>query len=149
MRKRLRRNSQKQDNSNIQNEADILNAEIAGNNDLVDSLRQQAILKKAGIEPTEKNLKLYKDELDATIKLNKELDAAKNKKTLNDKAKDSEADNAMTKATLNKDYNVVSQLERENVKPHIFYCSYKILNIGLQKRFTACNANTLKHTLSF
>ena len=105
----------RQDNSDIQNEADILNAEIAGNNDLVDSLRQQAILKKAGIEPTEKNLKLYKDELDATIKLNKELDAAKNKKTLNDKAKDSEADNAMTKATLNKDYNVVSQLERENV----------------------------------
>ena len=105
----------RQDNSDIQNEADILNAEIAGNNDLVDSLRQQAILKKAGIEPTEKNLELYKAELDATIKLNKELDAAKNKKTLNDKAKDAEADNAMTKATLNKDYNVISQLERENV----------------------------------
>ena len=105
----------RQESADLENEAGALAAEVSGDEKKVDLLKQQAILKKAGVTPTEENLKLYKKELDMLTEMNRKLEAAKNFKALSGKADSMGAENRSTKAALNEDYAAQAAIERENV----------------------------------
>ena len=105
----------RQEGADLENEAGALTAEVSGDERKVDLLKQQAILKKAGVTPTKENLKLYKKELDMLTEMNRRLEAAKNFKALSGKADSMGAENRSTKAALNEDYAAQAAIERENV----------------------------------
>ncbi len=105
----------RQEGADLENEAGALTAEVSGDERKVDLLKQQAILKKAGVTPTKENLKLYKKELDMLTEMNRKLEAAKNFKALSGKADSMGAENRSTKAALNGDYAAQAAIERENV----------------------------------
>ena len=105
----------RQESADLENEAGALAAEVSGDEKKVDLLKQQAILKKAGVTPTKENLKLYKKELDMLTEMNRKLEAAKNFKALSGKADSMGAENRSTKAALNEDYAAQAAIERENV----------------------------------
>ena len=105
----------RQESADLENEAGALTAEISGDERKVDLLKQQAILKKAGVTPTKENLKLYKKELDMLTEMNRKLEAAKNFKALSGKADSMGAENRSAKAALNEDYAAQAAIERENV----------------------------------
>ena len=105
----------RQEGADLENEAGALTAEVSGDERKVDLLKQQAILKKAGVTPTKENLKLYRKELDMLTEMNRKLEAAKNFKALSGKADSMGAENRSTKAALNEDYAAQAAIERENV----------------------------------
>ena len=105
----------RQESADLENEAGALAAEVSGDERKVDLLKQQAILKKAGVTPTKENLKLYRKELDMLTEMNRKLEAAKNFKALSGKADSMGAENRSTKAALNEDYEAQAAIERENV----------------------------------
>ena len=105
----------RQEGADLENEAGALAAEISGDERKVDLLKQQAILKKAGVTPTKENLRLYKKELDTLTEMNRKLEAAKNFKALSGKADSMGAENRSTKAALSEDYAAQAAIERENV----------------------------------
>ena len=105
----------RQEGADLENEAGALAAEVSGDERKVDLLKQQAILKKAGVTPTKENLRLYKKELDMLTEMNRRLEAAKNFKALSGKADSMAAENRSTKAALNEDYAAQAAIERENV----------------------------------
>ena len=105
----------RQESADLENEAGALTAEVSGDERKVDLLKQQAILKKAGVTPTKENLKLYKKELDMLTEMNRKLEAAKNFKALSGKADSMAAENRSTKAALSEDYAAQAAIERENV----------------------------------
>ena len=105
----------RQEGADLENEAGALTAEVSGDERKVDLLKQQAILKKAGVTPTKENLRLYKKELDMLTEMNRKLEAAKNFKALSGKADSMGAENRSTKAALNEDYAAQAAIERENV----------------------------------
>lgn len=105
----------RQEGADLENEAGALTAEVSGDERKVDLLKQQAILKKAGVTPTKENLKLYKKELDMLTEMNRKLEAAKNFKALSGKADSMGAENRSTKAALSEDYAAQAAIERENV----------------------------------
>ena len=105
----------RQEGADLENEAGALTAEVSGDERKVDLLKQQAILKKAGVTPTKENLKLYKKELDMLTEMNRKLEAAKNFKALSGKADSMGAENRSVKAALNEDYAAQAAIERENV----------------------------------
>ena len=105
----------RQESADLENEAGALTAEVSGDERKVDLLKQQAILKKAGVTPTKENLRLYKKELDMLTEMNRKLEAAKNFKALSGKADSMGAENRSTKAALNEDYAAQAAIERENV----------------------------------
>lgn len=105
----------RQEGADLENEAGALTAEVSGDERKVDLLKQQAILKKAGVTATEENLKLYRKELDMLTEMNRRLEAAKNFKALSGKADSMAAENRSTKAALNEDYAAQAAIERENV----------------------------------
>ena len=105
----------RQESADLENEAGALAAEISGDERKVDLLKQQAILKKAGVTPTKENLKLYQKELDMLTEMNRKLEAAKNFKALSGKADSMGAENRSTKAALREDYAAQAAIERENV----------------------------------
>ena len=105
----------RQEGADLENEAGALTAEISGDERKVDLLKQQAILKKAGVTPTKENLRLYKKELDMLTEMNRRLEAAKNFKALSGKADSMGAENRSTKAALSEDYAAQAAIERENV----------------------------------
>lgn len=105
----------RQEGADLGNEAGALAAEVSGDERKVDLLKQQAILKKAGVTPTKENLKLYRKELDMLTEMNRKLEAAKNFKALSGKADSMGAENRSTKAALNEDYAAQAAIERENV----------------------------------
>ena len=105
----------RQEGADLENEAGALTAEVSGDERKVDLLKQQAILKKAGVTPTKENLKLYKKELDMLTEMNRKLEAAKNFKALSGKADSMGAENRSAKAALNEDYAAQAAIERENV----------------------------------
>ena len=105
----------RQESADLENEAGALAAEVSGDERKVDLLKQQAILKKAGVTPTKENLRLYKKELDMLTEMNRKLEAAKNFKALSGKADSMGAENRSTKAALNEDYAAQAAIERENV----------------------------------
>ena len=105
----------RQEGADLENEAGALTAEVSGDERKVDLLKQQAILKKAGVTPTKENLKLYRKELDMLTEMNRKLEAAKNFKALSGKADSMGAENRSTKAALNEDYEAQAAIERENV----------------------------------
>ena len=105
----------RQEGADLENEAGALTAEVSGDERKVDLLKQQAILKKAGVTPTKENLKLYRKELDMLTEMNRKLEAAKNFKALSGKADSMGAENRSAKAALNEDYAAQAAIERENV----------------------------------
>ena len=105
----------RQEGADLENEAGALTAEVSGDERKVDLLKQQAILKKAGVTPTRENLKLYRKELDMLTEMNRKLEAAKNFKALSGKADSMGAENRSVKAALNGDYAAQAAIERENV----------------------------------
>ena len=105
----------RQEGADLENEAGALTAEVSGDERKVDLLKQQAILKKAGVTPTKENLKLYRKELDMLTEMNRKLEAAKNFKALSGKADSMSAENRSAKAALNEDYEAQAAIERENV----------------------------------
>ena len=105
----------RQESADLENEAGALTAEVSGDERKVDLLKQQAILKKAGVTPTKENLRLYKKELDMLTEMNRKLEAAKNFKALSGKADSMGAENRLTKAALSEDYAAQAAIERENV----------------------------------
>ena len=105
----------RQEGADLENEAGALTAEVSGDERKVDLLKQQAILKKAGVTPTKENLRLYKKELDMLTEMNRKLEAAKNFKALSGKADSMGAENRSAKAALNEDYAAQAAIERENV----------------------------------
>ena len=105
----------RQESADLENEAGALTAEVSGDERKVDLLKQQAILKKAGVTPTKENLRLYKKELDMLTEMNRKLEAAKNFKALSGKADSMGAENRSAKAALNEDYAAQAAIERENV----------------------------------
>ena len=105
----------RQEGADLENEAGALTAEVSGDERKVDLLKQQAILKKAGVTPTKENLRLYRKELDMLTEMNRKLEAAKNFKALSGKADSMGAENRSTKAALNGDYAAQAAIERENV----------------------------------
>lgn len=105
----------RQEGADLENEAGALAAEVSGDERKVDLLKQQAILKKAGVTPTRENLKLYRKELDMLTEMNRKLEAAKNFKALSGKADSMGAENRSKKAALNGDYAAQAAIERENV----------------------------------
>lgn len=105
----------RQEGADLENEAGALTAEVSGDERKVDLLKQQAILKKAGVTPTKENLRLYKKELDMLTEMNRKLEAAKNFKALSGKADSMGAENRSTKAALSEDYAAQAAIERENV----------------------------------
>lgn len=105
----------RQEGADLENEAGALAAEVSGDERKVDLLKQQAILKKAGVTPTKENLRLYKKELDMLTEMNRQLEAAKNFKALSGKADSMGAENRSTKAALSEDYAAQAAIERENV----------------------------------
>ena len=105
----------RQEGADLGNEAGALTAEVSGDERKVDLLKQQAILKKAGVTPTKENLKLYRKELDMLTEMNRKLEAAKNFKALSGKADSVGAENRSAKAALNEDYAAQAAIERENV----------------------------------
>ena len=105
----------RQEGADLENEAGALTAEVSGDERKVDLLKQQAILKKAGVTPTKENLRLYRKELDMLTEMNRRLEAAKNFKALSGKADSMGAENRSTKAALNEDYAAQAAIERENV----------------------------------
>lgn len=105
----------RQEGADLENEAGALTAEVSGDERKVDLLKQQAILKKAGVTPTKENLKLYRKELDMLTEMNRKLEAAKNFKALSGKADSMGAENRSTKAALSEDYAAQAAIERENV----------------------------------
>ena len=105
----------RQEGADLENEAGALTAEVSGDERKVDLLKQQAILKKAGVTPTKENLRLYRKELDMLTEMNRKLEAAKNLKALSGKADSLGAENRSTKAALNEDYAAQAAIERENV----------------------------------
>ena len=105
----------RQEGADLENEAGALTAEVSGDERKVDLLKQQAILKKAGVTPTKENLRLYKKELDMLTEMNRRLEAAKNFKALSGKADSMGAENRSAKAALNEDYAAQAAIERENV----------------------------------
>ena len=105
----------RQESADLENEAGALTAEVSGDERKVDLLKQQAILKQAGVTPTKENLRLYKKELDMLTEMNRKLEAAKNFKALSGKADSMGAENRSTKAALNEDYAAQAAIERENV----------------------------------
>ena len=105
----------RQESADLENEAGALTAEVSGDERKVDLLKQQAILKKAGVTPTKENLKLYRKELDMLTEMNRKLEAAKNFKALSGKADSMGAENRSAKAALNEDYAAQAAIERENV----------------------------------
>ena len=105
----------RQEGADLENEAGALTAEVSGDERKVDLLKQQAILKKAGVTPTKENLKLHRKELDMLAEMNRRLEAAKNFKALSGKADSMGAENRSTKAALSEDYAAQAAIERENV----------------------------------
>lgn len=105
----------RQEGADLENEAGALAAEVSGDERKVDLLKQQAILKKAGVTPTKENLRLYRKELDMLTEMNRRLEAAKNFKALSGKADSMGAENRSAKAALNEDYEAQAAIERENV----------------------------------
>ena len=105
----------RQEGADLENEAGALTAEVSGDERKVDLLKQQAILKKAGVTPTRENLKLYRKELDMLTEMNRKLEAAKNFRALSGKADSMGAENRSMKAALNEDYEAQAAIERENV----------------------------------
>ena len=105
----------RQEGADLENEAGALAAEVSGDERKVDLLKQQAILKKAGVTPTRENLRLYRKELDMLTEMNRRLEAAKNFKALSGKADSMGAENRSAKAALNEDYEAQAAIERENV----------------------------------
>ena len=105
----------RQEGADLENEAGALTAEVSGDERKVDLLKQQAILKKAGVTPTKENLRLYRKELDMLTEMNRKLEAAKNFRALSGKADSVGAENRSTKAALNEDYAAQAAIERENV----------------------------------
>lgn len=105
----------RQEGADLENEAGALAAEVSGDERKVDLLKQQAILKKAGVTPTKENLRLYRKELDMLTEMNRQLEAAKNFKALSGKADSMGAENRSTKAALSEDYAAQAAIERENV----------------------------------
>ena len=105
----------RQEGADLENEAGALTAEVSGDERKVDLLKQQAILKKAGVTPTKENLRLYKKELDMLTEMNRKLEAAKNFKALSGKADSMGAENRSAKAALSEDYEALAAIERENV----------------------------------
>lgn len=105
----------RQEGADLENEAGALAAEVSGDERKVDLLKQQAILKKAGVTPTKENLRLYRKELDMLTEMNRKLEAAKNFKALSGKADSMGAENRSAKAALNEDYEAQAAIERENV----------------------------------
>ena len=105
----------RQESADLENEAGALAAEVSGDERKVDLLKQQAILKKAGVTPTKENLRLYRKELDMLTEMNRKLEAAKNFKALSGKADSIGAENRSAKAALNGDYAAQAAIERENV----------------------------------
>lgn len=105
----------RQEGADLENEAGALAAEVSGDERKVDLLKQQAILKKAGVTPTKENLRLYRKELDMLTEMNRRLEAAKNFKALSGKADSMAAENRSAKAALNEDYAAQAAIERENV----------------------------------
>ena len=105
----------RQEGADLENEAGALTAEVSGDERKVDLLKQQAILKKAGVTPTKENLRLYKKELDMLTEMNRKLEAAKNFKALSGKADSMGAENRSAKAALSEDYAAQAAIERENV----------------------------------
>lgn len=105
----------RQEGADLENEAGALAAEVSGDERKVDLLKQQAILKKAGVTPTKENLRLYRKELDMLTEMNRRLEAAKNFKALSGKADSMGAENRSAKAALNEDYAAQAAIERENV----------------------------------
>ena len=105
----------RQEGADLENEAGALAAEVSGDERKVDLLKQQAILKKAGVTPTKENLRLYRKELDMLTEMNRRLEAAKNFKALSGKADSMAAENRSAKAALNEDYEAQAAIERENV----------------------------------
>ena len=105
----------RQEGADLENEAGALTAEVSGDERKVDLLKQQAILKKAGVTPTRENLRLYRKELDMLTEMNRKLEAAKNFKALSGKADSMAAENRSAKAALNEDYEAQAAIERENV----------------------------------
>ena len=105
----------RQEGADLENEAGALTAEVSGDERKVDLLKQQAILKKAGVTPTKENLKLYRKELDMLTEMNRKLEAAKNFRALSGKADSMGAENRSMKAALNEDYEAQAAIERENV----------------------------------
>ena len=105
----------RQEGADLENEAGALAAEVSGDERKVDLLKQQAILKKAGVTPTKENLRLYRKELDMLTEMNRRLEAAKNFRALSGKADSMGAENRSVKAALNEDYEAQAAIERENV----------------------------------
>ena len=105
----------RQEGADLENEAGALTAEISGDEKKVDLLKQQAILKKAGVTPTKENLRLYQKELDMLTEMNRKLEEAKNFRALSGKADSMGAENRSAKAALNGDYAAQAAIERENV----------------------------------
>ena len=105
----------RQEGADLENEAGALTAEISGDERKVDLLKQQAILKKAGVTPTKENLRLYQKELDMLTEMNRKLEEAKNFRALSGKADSMGAENRSAKAALNGDYAAQAAIERENV----------------------------------
>ena len=105
----------RQEGADLENEAGALAAEVSGDERKVDLLKQQAILKKAGVTPTRENLRLYRKELDMLTEMNRKLEAAKNFRALSGKADSVAAENRSAKAALNEDYEAQAAIERENV----------------------------------
>ena len=105
----------RQEGADLENEAGALTAEISGDEKKVDLLKQQAILKKAGVTPTKENLRLYQKELDMLTEMNRKLEEAKNFRALSGKADSMGAENRSAKAALNEDYAAQAAIERENV----------------------------------
>lgn len=105
----------RQEGADLENEAGALTAEVSGDERKVDLLKQQAILKKAGVTPTKENLRLYRKELDMLTEMNRKLEAAKNFKALSGKADSMGAENRSAKAALSEDYAAQAAIERENV----------------------------------
>ena len=105
----------RQEGADLENEAGALTAEVSGDERKVDLLKQQAILKKAGVTPTKENLRLYQKELDMLTEMNRKLEEAKNFRALSGKADSMGAENRSAKAALNGDYAAQAAIERENV----------------------------------
>lgn len=82
-------------------ELNTLTAQNKRQQGLVDLLEKQNILKKAGIAVTRENLELYKRELNAIIRVNKEIGAAKLQKDMLGKTQDN-AINALKNAGLDR-----------------------------------------------
>lgn len=83
------------------NEMNLIVAQTKRRQDIIDLLEKQNILKKAGIAVTRDNLKLYEKELNAIIRVNKEIGAAKLQKDLFGKTQDN-AVNALKNVGLDR-----------------------------------------------